>query len=321
MQTRCRAFPFPFLKPTPTLVPAAAPRCLPRLAASQRAIGILCLVTTSVGWGLNWPVMKMLLQQWPPLLARGSAGVVAAIGIGALALARGESIAVPVRVVPRLLGVAFVNVFAWMGFSTLSLLWLGAGEAALLVYTMPIWAMLFAWPVLGARPTAAGVAALVLGFAGVAVLLGSQGVAVGAQKLPGVLLTLSAALLFAFGTVFWRSPLPLAPLASVAWQVGLGCLPMLAYGIAFEPAPAHSSVAGWLAMAYMTIVPMGVCYLTWFAALRRLPPQTASMTTLLVPVVGVLAAAITLGEPLGAVQWLALALTLGGVALALRRPA
>lgn len=302
-------------------VPVAESRSFANDAASQRAIGIVCLVTTSVGWGVNWPVMKMLLQEWPPLLARGSAGVAAAIGIGALAVARGESVAVPAAVVPRLLAAAFVNVFAWMGFSTLSLLWLHAGEAALLVYTMPIWAMLFAWPVLGARPDAAGVLALALGFAGIAVLLGSQGFAVGVQKMPGVLLTLSAAVLFAFGTVVRRSPLPLAPLASVAWQVGLGCLPMLAWGIVVEPPPRASSAAGWLAMAYMTVVPMGVCYLTWFAALRRLPPQTASMATLLTPVVGVLAAALTLGEPLGAVQWAALALTLGGVALALRRPA
>ena len=298
---------------------ATGSRSFARLAASQRAIGVVCLVITSVGWGVNWPVMKMLLQEWPPLLARGSAGVLAAIGMGALALARGESIAVPAAVVPRLLAAAFVNVFAWMGFSTLSLLWLQAGEAALLVYTMPIWAMLFAWPMLGARPDAAGVAALALGFAGIAVLLGSQGVEVGVQKMPGVLLTLLAAVLFAFGTVVWRTPLPLAPLSSVAWQVGLGCLPMLMYGAAFEPTPRASSAAGWLAMAYMTIVPMGVCYLTWFAALRRLPPQTASMTTLLVPVVGVLTAAFTLGEPLGTVKWIALALTLGGVAIALRR--
>lgn len=293
-----------------------------QVAAPQRAVGIALLVVTSVGWGLNWPVMKLLLREWPPLLARGSAGVAAAIGIAVLALARGESLALPRAVVPRLVAVAFVNVFAWMGFSTLSLLWLDAGEAALLVYTMPIWATLFAWPLLGARPGATGIAAVALGFAGVVVLLGSQGLAIGVHKLPGVGLTLAAAVLFAFGTVMWRTPLPLGPLASVAWQVGLGCLPMLAWGIVVERPRLHASSAGsWLAMAYMTVVPMGVCYLSWFAALRRLPPQTASMATLLTPVVGVFAAAIALGEPLGAAQWLALVLTLGGVALALRTTA
>ena len=70
-------------------------------------------------------------------------------------------------------------------------------------------------------------------------------------------------------------------------------------------------------MAYMTVAPMGVCYLSWFAALKRLPPATASVATLLTPLVGVVAAALALGEPLGAREALALALTLGGVALAL----
>ena len=74
-------------------------------------------------------------------------------------------------------------------------------------------------------------------------------------------------------------------------------------------------------MLYMTAVPMGLCYMTWFAALRRLPPTTASLATLLTPVIGVVAAAFVLGEPLGPRELAALALTLGGVALALRRPA
>ena len=112
----------------------------------------------------------------------------------------------------------------------------------------------------------------------------------------------------------------MTPLASRAWQLALGCMPMVAMGIAFEhPALADVSATGWALMLYMTAVPMGLCYLTWFAALRRLPPTTASLATLLTPVIGVVAAALTLGEPLGAREALALTLTLGGVALALRR--
>jgi drug/metabolite transporter (DMT)-like permease len=74
-------------------------------------------------------------------------------------------------------------------------------------------------------------------------------------------------------------------------------------------------------MAYMTVVPMGICYLSWFAASRRLPAQTAATGMLLVPIVGVLSAAPIAGEPLGLLQVLALALTLGGVFLAVRKPA
>ena len=86
-----------------------------------------------------------------------------------------------------------------------------------------------------------------------------------------------------------------------------------------RPDAGALSPAGWTAMAYMAAVPMGLCYLTWFAALRRLPPATASVATLLTPLIGVVAAAFALGAPLGAREALALGLTLGGVALALRK--
>jgi drug/metabolite transporter (DMT)-like permease len=143
--------------------------------------------------------------------------------------------------------------------------------------------------------------------------------AVRPEILPGVACALGAALLFAFGTVAQRSPLGLGPLTATAWQVSLGCVPMVAAGVLEVSDPAALSPAGWAAMAYMTAVPMAACYLCWFAALRRLPPATASMATLLTPVVGVVAAAIALGEPFGVRQMLALALPLGGVPLAIRK--
>jgi drug/metabolite transporter (DMT)-like permease len=255
-----------------------------------RQTGLLCLLVTVVGWGVNWPVMKFLLREWPPLSARGTAGITAAVALGLLAGLRGEKLSVPARSTGRLLAAAGLNVTAWMGFSTLSLLWLDAGQGALLVFTMPIWATVLAWPVLGERPTALHIPALVLGVAGMTVLLGLEHSA-RPEILPGVACALGAAVLFAFGTIALRSPVGLPPVAATAWQVGLGCVPMIALGALLEaPAPAALSPAGWAAMAYMTAVPMGACYLCWFAALRRLAPATASMATLLTPVVGVVAA-------------------------------
>jgi drug/metabolite transporter (DMT)-like permease len=284
-----------------------------------RQIGLLCLAVTAVGWGLNWPVMKVLLREWPPLFARGAAGSTAALALALLAVGRGERLALPAGSTGDLMLAAMLNVFAWMGFSTLSLLWLNAGEGALIVYTMPIWATLLAWPVRGERPTRARLAAIALGITGLGVLLGGQNFEIGAAKLPGVLLALTAAVAFAFGTVTLRSAIGLPPLAAVAWQVGLGCLPMLAAGVLLErPDLSALTPAGAAAMAYMTVMPMGICYLCWFAALRRLAPATASMATLLTPLVGVVAAALALGEPLGMREVLALGLTLGGIALALR---
>jgi drug/metabolite transporter (DMT)-like permease len=141
---------------------------------SQRSIGVLALFVTALGWGLGWLAMKLVLQTWTPLFSRGLAGVVAAALLAVVARGRGESLAVRPRAVPQLALAAFTNVFAWMGFSALCLRWLRVGEGVLLVFTMPIWATLFAWLLLGTRPTSRGFAALALGLAGVAVLLGAD---------------------------------------------------------------------------------------------------------------------------------------------------
>jgi drug/metabolite transporter (DMT)-like permease len=133
-------------------------------------------------------------------------------------------------------------------------------------------------------------------------------------------MALAAAILFALGSVRTKAPLPLAPVAQVAWQVGLGCAPMVLFGLAVEqPDLSRLSGTGATVLIYMALGPMGLCYLTWFAALQRLPASTAALGTLIVPVIGVVAAAILLGEPLGVREVLAAALTLGGVALAIQR--
>ena len=134
------------------------------------------------------------------------------------------------------------------------------------------------------------------------------------------MLALLCAILLALGNVLNRKPLPMPPLVVVAWQVGLGCIVMLVIGIAFEhPNYAAITPIGIACFVYMTLVPMGLCYLTWFETLRRLPPTSASTGMLLVPVIGVVSAAFILGEPLGWHERAAMVLTLGGVTLALQR--
>jgi drug/metabolite transporter (DMT)-like permease len=286
----------------------------------DRYIGFVFLLITSIGWGLNWPVIKLVLRDWPPLFARGTAGLVAALALAALATLQRQRLSLPSGVLGRLGAASMLNVFAWMGFSTIAMVWLTVSEGALLVYTMPIWAMLFAWVIRSERPSLSGFAAVVLGLTGLLVLLGGAQITATPGKLPGVLLALGSAVLFAFSTVVFRSPLPIPPLTLTAWQVGLGCLPMVLIGVVIERPNLHAlTERGWAAMAYMAAVPMGVCYLCWFAALRRLPSSTAALATLLTPLVGVFSAALLLPEPLGLRELSALILVLVAVSLAIRQ--
>ena len=287
-------------------------------APASQTIGKVLLLATAFGWGLNWSVLKFVLQDWPPLFARGTAGLVGALGLALLAKARGDSLAVPKEARAPLVVAAAINVFAWMGFTALALNWLKVSEGALIAYSMPIWAMMFAWPLLGARPTRRSLVGLGLSITGMVVLMGGPEFA--PAKLPGVLFALAAAVLFALGTVKARKPLAMPGPALAAWQVALGCLPMVALGLMLEqPRIASLSTQGALGLAYMAIGPMALCYLTWFGALKRLPTAVAATSMLIVPVVGTLTAVPLLGETLGLREAVAIALTISGVGLALRR--
>jgi len=78
------------------------------------------------------------------------------------------------------------------------------------------------------------------------------------------------------------------------------------------------SQIGWWLLIYSTVIQFCIAYVSWFAALARLPASVAAIGTMAVPVIGVVASAIALGEPLGPTQIVALLFTLAGVVLATR---
>ena len=282
--------------------------------------GLMFLAITSVGWGFNWPVTKYLLAELPPLTMRGSTGVIGAGLLAAMALVSGQSLRVPRPLWGRLALAAFLNVACWMALMGLALLWLPASEAALIAYTMPVWASVLAWPILGERPNLLRVMSLVMAFAGLAAIMGGNGFAASIEKLPGILMALGGSLGFAVGTVMAKKqPLNLPPLSAAAWQIGLGCLPVALLGLAFERADiTHVTHLGWWLLFYSTVIQFCIAYVAWFAALARLPASVAAIGTMAVPVIGVVASAVALHEPLGVGQIVALGLTLGGVVLATR---
>jgi drug/metabolite transporter (DMT)-like permease len=282
--------------------------------------GLMFLAITSVGWGFNWPVTKFLLGELPPLILRGSTGVVGAALLAALAMLTGQSLRVPRELWPRLVLAAFLNVACWMVLMGLALLWLPASEAALIAYTMPVWASILAWPILGERPNLLRVISLVMAFAGLAAIMGGNGMAASIAKLPGIIMALGGAIGFAIGTVLAkRLPLNLPPLTAAAWQIGIGCFPIVIIGALIEKADvAGITHLGWILLVYSTVIQFCVAYVSWFAALARLPASVAAIGTMAVPVIGVVASATALHEPLGPGQIAALVFTLGGVVLATR---
>jgi drug/metabolite transporter (DMT)-like permease len=164
------------------------------------------------------------------------------------------------------------------------------------------------------------VISLVMAFAGLSAIMGGNGFAASVEKLPGIIMALGGSVGFAVGTVLAKKlPLTLPPLTAAAWQIGIGCLPVAIVGLAIEKTDlAVLSHLDWLLLVYATVIQFCVAYVSWFAALARLPASVAAIGTMAVPVIGVVTAALALHEPLGPGQIAALVFTLAGVALATR---
>ncbi len=286
-----RRFPDPAAQKFPAMTDSQPTGARTRIAPA----GLMFLAITSMGWGINWPINKYLLTELPPLTMRGVPGVIGAGLLALLAVALRQSLHVPRTTWPRLLVAAFFNVSAWMTLMGLALLWLPASEAVLIAYTLPIWASMLAWPLLGERPNLLRVISLAMAFAGLAAILGGNGFAASVEKLPGMLMALGGSIGFAIGTVLTKKyPLNLPPFTAAAWQIGIGSLPVAIIGLGFEHADVGGlSGVGWVLIFYCTVVQFCVGYVCWFAAL-------------------------TLGEPLGPGQIAALVFTLAGVVLATR---
>jgi probable blue pigment (indigoidine) exporter len=289
-------------------------------ARPSSALGFGLLLVTTVSWGLNWPVIKFLLGVFPPFSVRVVAAVLGiALGFG-VALWRKEALMPPPGQWGRLVVSALLNFSSFMISSTMALLWLKASEAVVIAYTMPLWASLLAWPLLGERPTRLRLFALVLGLAGVVVMMSGQPLEADWEKLPGVVFAFVGSVLFALGAVTSkRRPVAMPPVAGVAWQIGIGSAPALVPAAFEHPHWAAAGPAAWSCLLYLGTVPTIVAYLAWFRALKLLPASTAAIGTLLVPAVGVLSSVLLLGEALGPRQIAGLALTLTGVGLAARR--
>jgi drug/metabolite transporter (DMT)-like permease len=270
----------------------AAPVGPVRGAAAARA----SVVFVAVVWGLNWPAGKLILHDLSPWMFRTIALGGGAVVLIAVAKRCGYSLYVK-RGWPRLhvLIAGLLNVGGFGILSAFAQLGTTTSRAAICAYTMPIWATLLARPILGERLDLWRGAALAAGVCGLLVLLWP----LAATGLPiGILLALGSALSWALGTVYLKwARIDAHPVAITAWQLAAGAAAVAA-GLLIpggRPSAALHLIPA-VALAYNTLAGTALAYLLWFQSVARLPASTAGLGTLLVPVVGVLASALLLGE-------------------------
>jgi drug/metabolite transporter (DMT)-like permease len=286
--------------------PAPAPS--PPIARSLVPIAILTLV-----WGCNWPILKLGVTELAPLTFRALTLPLAAIGLLLVAHLSGDSIRIPRAWWGRVATLALFNIAAWNGFILFGVQQMPAGRSAILAYTMPLWATAIAAMMLHEPLGKRKLVGLALGVTGMALLIGDE-LRVIQSKPFGVAMILMAAVMWAFGTVLlrkWRPPFPQNALSG--WMMLLGWLPIVALAPFLDAQPLAAELAslswrGWFAIVYNIFLAGTVAHWAWFNLARTLPVAVSSLSSLPVPVVGVFAGMIVLGEQPGPQEWVALSL-------------
>ncbi len=256
----------------------------------------LLVVLLGLAWGFNWIATRIVLEALPPWTLRTVGIGLGAATLFAAAAIRGVPLSVPRAERMKIVIAGFFNVAIFGVCSAYSQVYGTTSRAVVIAYSMPIWAALLARLVLNERLNAVKLIALSLCAAGLAVLIWP----LARTGLPlGALFALGCALSWAAGTIYLKwTNITVSTLTSAAWQLLIGALMLAAGMLAFDGLPhlwpLPPRILVWL--AYNGLIGMGLAYFLWFVVGGRLPTTTASVGSLLVPVVGVIGSAAMTGE-------------------------
>jgi drug/metabolite transporter (DMT)-like permease len=275
----------------------------------------IVLISLTLVWGLNWPIMKFGVTGFPPLTFRSLSML---IGLPVLGLAL-VLMKIPFRI-PRshwreLFTLAVFNMFIWHVLVILALPMLSSGRAAILGYTMPIfsaiWGVIWFNAPLRARQWL-GVAAAGIG---VLLLLWNELSHLSGQPV-GVLMVLVAASTWAYGTQRLRhTPMPVPTLTIAFWMTCMTTILLTVLACVFEQdrwqMPAESTQ--W-AILYNALGVFAFAQAAWLTLARGLPPVASTLSVMFIPVLGVFTGAWLLDEVLHWQDWTAVVLMVVAIA-------
>lgn len=282
--------------------------------------GLFMLVLLWAVWGTSWPAMRVVFTNMPVWQFRAVTCVIAGLALIGLARLLRARIAVPRRQWGILTVAAMLNITSWHILVGYALIYITAGQAVIVCYTLPVWTAILAAIFLKDRITARTVVAVVLGLGGLFVLLSADLSLLGDKPL-GLALVFLASICWAGGTVLLKKVSWTVGLATLGgWQLLIAAVPITVVALAVESFEMHRAPpeAIW-ASVYVLFIAIIAGYALWFRIVEIFPAMVAAIGALVIPVIGVLSGALVLGEPLTWREGTALLLVLGAVALVVFR--
>ncbi|MBN1321329.1 MAG: EamA family transporter [Thermoleophilia bacterium] len=270
------------------------------------ALALLALI-----WGYNWVVMKVAVRDCDPFTFAALRNFLGAMALFGVALLRGGSLRPKAFWWTALYGVLQTSL---SGLAVWAVYMGSAGRTSVLTYTMPFWLLILAWPLLGERIRDLQWAAVALALAGLVFILAPWDL----QGWEASVLAVAGGLSWAVASVFFKivnKRHELEVVSFTAWQTLLGSIPLIVIAVLVDPTGPDWTGSLIVALVYNVIIASAVAYVIWMYVLQSLPAGTAGISSLAIPVVGVVAAWVQLGERPGVPEVVGMGLILVALAI------
>ncbi len=308
----------------PAARPAAKTPRRPVPAVHSRPAALVLLALLSLVWGVHWVVVKEGLRYFPPLTYGALRLVTGLLTMVAILAPRRQLRRPPRADIPIVLSVGLVQMAVSILIMNFALQAVPAGRSSVLAYAMPLWVSLLMWLLFRVVPRRSEVLGIVLGVAGVAILVNPTVIDWGIPaELAGTLALVSYGVMWAGVTIHIRrhtwhaTPLELQP-----WMLLLATVVVGAAALLFEPGAKVDWQPG-AVFALLYSGPLATAFAYWASQsiTRSLGPLSSAMGFLATPLVGLVAGALILGEQLGPADLAGFGLVVAGIAAASLVPA
>ncbi len=261
----------------------------------------LGLLVMAVIWGINFPFIKVALEDLSPLAFNALRFPLAAVFLYVVLRRRGPIPRPRASDWPVLIGLGLAGNVIYQMFFIFGLAFTRAGNASLLLATTPVWTTLLSGFLGHERPTAivwVGIAGSLVGMT-LVVVGGSAGVGLEGATLRGDLLVICASLVWSMYTVGARSLIHrYGSVAVTAWTLWVGTAVLVLIGapdLLRTPIGSVTPMA-WLSVIYAGVLAVGLAYVLWNYGVRKLGSSRTAIYGNLVPVVALVAAWAWLAE-------------------------
>jgi drug/metabolite transporter (DMT)-like permease len=269
----------------------------PTEPAKVNAKDLLMVLIVTVSWGMNYPIMKYVVNSYPPSAFRAYTFIVGFISIGLYAYFKGISLAVISAERWPVFKLSMFNMVGWHLPMIYGVSMLNSGRAAIIGYTMPVWALVASALLYKEKINARSLVSIVLAMAAALLLAWGSRQQWGNHPL-GVGVMLVAAVIWGIGNAMMKNAkLALHGVALTFWALFIAFVFFLCITIAFETDQwAWPNLLQWLAILYGGVITFALSYVAWFHVARKLSAVSSGLSIMLVPVFGVTGGALVLGE-------------------------